>query len=107
MVQEWRGTGFVKRDGVMLVVVGQDVDEWERSVDNDAVVNSGDNALAGRGGDECFCLGENGELESCEFALMTSSVLDRPLGPPTPAKDGVWSAVKGVKARDEDVREEE
>ncbi len=57
--------------------------------------------------DECLCLGENGELESRELALMASSVLNRPLGSPAPAKDRVWSAVERVKSRNKDVCEEE
>lgn len=106
VVKEWSGVGIVDGDGMMLVVVRQDVDEGERSVNDNAVVDGGDDSLACIGGDESLRLGEDGELEGCQLALMASPVLNRPLGPATAAEDRFRGALEGVKARDKDVGEE-
>jgi len=105
VVEDVGAAGLVQRDGVLLVVVWDDVDEGHGRVDYDSFVDGVDHALAGEGADEDLALGEDGQFEGGELAFVSVALLACP-GTAVAAGHG-WGGVEGVEARDEDVGEEE
>ncbi|KAF5124023.1 hypothetical protein E5D57_011944 [Metarhizium anisopliae] len=107
VVEDARLPRVVELDRTVLVVVGEDVHEGQRRVDDLAHVDGLDQPLAGGRADEGLALGENGQLERRELPLVAAAPLDGPLEVAALALDLVRRAVKGIKPLDEDLGEEQ
>ncbi len=105
VVEDGGPAGLVQRDGVVLIVVREEVDEGQGRVHHDALVHGIHDKLAGRGLDHHLALGNNGELESRQLPLVAAPFLDGPLRTARPHRLG--RRVAGVEARDQDVGKEQ
>ncbi|KAG8410581.1 hypothetical protein J3459_017054 [Metarhizium acridum] len=107
VVEDTRLARVVELDRAVFVVVGENVHERQRRVDDLAHVDGLDESLAGGRADEGLALGENGQLERRELPLVAAAPLDGPLEVAALALNLVRRAVEGIKPLDEDLREEQ
>lgn len=75
VVEDGGPAGVVERDGVVVIVVRENVDERQGRVDDFASMDSLDNPLTGQRPDQDLALGKDGQLEGDQFSLVARTAL--------------------------------
>ena len=108
LIQQWCPSGIVQRDGFMLPVIRDDVDEAIGGIHQLPSIDRVHHFLRSSARQHALRLGDDGHLEAGQFPFDASpSLLDRPLHRVAVLPHDFFRRIlEGFKAGDEDVGDE-